>query len=573
MLQSTTVGKAPLTGRFLFVFAPMLTVLGWAALVAAWLAPNHYPPWTSFHGEAAAFAALCCLLAARACRGTPVRGGAVVWPGLLLVLLITVQWAAGQIPYAGDALVSALFVIGAVIAFWLGQDAGRDRAGETLHWLATALVAGAVLNVFIGLLQWQHLEQTLGIFAADRGPDMRVYGNLGQPNHLATLCLMGIVGALWLRSKARIRRWHFVLLASWLSFGLVLTESRAGLLGAVVMGLLLLWGRRWLPGARKFVSVWWGALAAGYVLVPRVNEFLLLAPGRTQRLGDDNQRFVMWRQAVAAIQDAPWVGHGWRQTMRALKHAANDVPGILATDYAHNLVLDILVWVGVPLGVLLIGLAGFLLVRAWRRIADAKQLLLLAAAVPVLVHSQFEFPFAYAYFLFPAAWLLGALAAAQAPPARVAGPGWARQWTALLLCAFASVSVLVASEYLEVEEDYRVMRFELRRVGQLPAGYAAPKLMLLDQLGELLEMGRVQAGPGMSPRTLERLRLVTETNGWTTLDLTYVVALGFNGQAEEASRRLVQLERVYGRQTAQQAYGMFRAYQAARPGLEGVRVP
>jgi O-antigen ligase len=575
MLQSTSiVGNAPLTGRFLFVFAPMLSLLGWAGLVAAWLAPNHYPPWTSFHGEAVAFAALCCLLAARACRPVPVHGGSTIWAVLLLlILLISAQVAAGQIAYSGDALVSALFVVGAGGAFWLGQEAESEVTDEALHWLSIAFAAGAGANVFIGLLQWLHMEQTLGIFAADRGPDMRVYGNLGQPNHLATLCLMGIAGVLWLSSRARIRRWHFVLLVSWLSFGLLLTESRAGLLGAVAVGLLLVWGDRRLPGARTFVSAWWGALAVGHVLIPRISDLLFLNPARREGLGDDNQRFVMWRQAVSAIQDAPWLGHGWRQTMRALKQAASDVPGRLPTDYAHNLVLDMLVWVGIPCGVLLTGFGTFWLLRACRRIADSKQLLLMTATLPVLVHSLFEFPFAYAYFLFPAAWLLGALAGAQSPEGRVRRPSWGRPSMALLLCVFASVSVVVGSEYLEAEEDYRVMRFELRRVGQLPVGYQAPKLVMLDQLGELLQMGRVQAGPGMSHQILERLRLVSETNGWATLDLTYAVALGFNGQSEEASRGLAQIERVYGKESAHQAYAMFRAYQAARPGLEKVHAP
>jgi O-antigen ligase len=574
MLQSTSiVGNAPLTGRFLFVFVPVLSLLGWAGLVAAWLAPNHYPPWTSFHGEAVAFAALCCLLAARVCRAVPVRGGSAAWAVPLLVLLISAQLAAGQIAYFGDALVSALFVVGAGGAFWLGQEAERDVTDEALHWLSIAFAVGAGANVFIGLLQWLHMEQTLGIFAADRGPDMRVYANLGQPNHLATLCLLGIAGVIWLRSRARIRRWHFVLLVSWLSFGLLLTESRAGLLGAVGVGLMLVWGRRWFPGARTFVSAWWGALAVGHVLIPSISEFLFLAPARSQRLADDNQRFVMWRQAVSAIQDAPWLGHGWRQTMRALKQAANDVPGRLPTDYAHNLALDLLVWVGIPFGMLLTGFAAFWLLRAWRRIADSRQLLLMTATLPVLVHSLFEFPFAYAYFLFPAAWLLGALAGAQTPTLRARTLSWGRPGVAVLLCVFASVSVVVGSEYLKAEEDYRVMRFELRRVGQLPIGYESPQLVMLDQLGELLQMGRVQAGPGMSHQTLERLRLVSTTNGWATLDLTYAVALGFNGQPEEASRRLAQIERVYGQPSAQQAYAMFRAYRASRAGLEKVRAP
>jgi O-antigen ligase len=575
MLQSTLhVGKAPLAGRFLFAEA-VLGCLALAALLLGWLAPNHYLPWTSFHGEAAAFAALCLLAASTTLRSAWLRPDGVTLGALVVLGVILLQWALGQIAYAGDAALSALFVAGFAIAYALGRALPAVEAPRRMTLLAGTVVAAACISVFIGLLQWQHLEQTFGIFAADRGPDMRVYGNLAQPNHLATLCLMGVVFALWLRQRAVIRGWQFVLLVAWLSFGLTITESRSGLLGAVVVGGVLFLGRRMLPGAPRFVAAWWAGLALGYLLLPRLNALLLLAPARTQSLGDDNQRLVMWRQALAAIGDAPWLGHGWRQTMYAMKQAAAEVPGILVTDYAHNLVLDVLIWVGIPLGILMLSLAAAWLLRRWRRIVDARELLLFAAVVPALVHSQFEFPFAYAYFLFPVAWLLGALAASQA---NAQGMKAVRPWppatlsTAVLL-GFTSICLFVAMEYVEVEEDYRGMRFELRRVGQVPTGYSFPQIHVLTQLRDVLEMGRVEPKAGLSPEVLERLQTTSEHNGWATLDLNYALALAYNGQPEEASRRLAQLQNVYGRQSAQYAYGMFRAYQAAHPGLERVRVP
>jgi O-antigen ligase len=574
MLQSTLhVGKAPLAGRFLFAEA-VLASLALASLFLGWLAPNHYLPWTSFHGEAAAFAALCLLAASTTLRSAWLRPDGVTVGALFVVGVILLQWALGQIAYTGDAALSALFVAGFAIAHALGRAQPAAEAPRRMTLLAGTVVAAACISVFIGLLQWQHLEQTFGIFAADRGPDMRVYGNLAQPNHLATLCLMGVVLALWLRHSAVIRRWQFVLLAAWLSFGLTITESRSGLLGVGAVGVALLLRRRVLPGAQRFVNLWWAGLAVAYLLLPRLNDLLLLAPARTQSLGDDNSRLVMWRQALAAIGDAPWLGHGWRQTMYALKKASIAVPGSLVTDYAHNLVLDVLIWVGIPLGILMLALAAAWLLRLWRRIVDARELLLFAAIIPVLVHSQFEFPFAYAYFLLPVAWLLGALAASQAnAQGRKAVRPWPATMSTALLLGFASVCFLVALEYVEVEEDYRVMRFELRRVGQVPTGYSVPQIHVLTQLRDVLEMGRVEPKAGLSPEVLERLQKTSEHNGWATLDMNYALALAYNGKPEEASRRLAQLQNVYGRHTAQHSYAMFRAYQAAHPGLERVRVP
>lgn len=577
MMQEGTLRprKAPLAGRFLLIFSQTLAGLGSLSLLASWLAPNHYPPWTSFHGEAAAFAALCFFVLARLTQPAPLVWRPFPWLLALPVVIIGAQVLTRQIWYGGDALLSVMYLLGAVFAFALGVNTHAQRKPDPLSWLAIIVVAASVASVFIAALQWQRLELSLGIFSAERGPDMRIYSNLGQPNHLATLLLTGLVLAWWLRIEQLLVSWRFWGVTLWLSIGLVLTESRSGLIGAIAVGIVLLARRRHLPRARRVVIGWWAFLIAGHALLTPLNNALFLDPVRTQQLGDDNQRFVMWRQVLSAIADHPWLGSGWRQTMLALKAAALRTPGRLATDYAHNFELDLFVWVGVPLGAALLLAGAWWLARTWWRIADARQLLLFAATVPFLVHAQFEFPFAYSYFLFPAAWMWGVLAASQAPaPSVGANDSWRIRAFALLLCtAFSALSVAIAAEYMQAEEDYRVMRFELRRVGHVPVGYEAPHLVLLTQLRELLALGRVRPAQGMSPELLARLGAASARNGWATLDLTYATALALNGQPREAERQLALLGFVYGQESAAQAYGMFRAFQVAHPELASIPVP
>ncbi|MBE7367408.1 PglL family O-oligosaccharyltransferase [Ramlibacter pallidus] len=557
----------------------LLAVLGSLALLASWLAPNHYPPWTSFHSEAPAFTALACLVLARLLHPHPVRAGAAFVLFVPLALLIGAQWLGGWIYYRGDAAMSALFVLGAALAFWLGQNSDTLRKPDAFTWLAALVTTGACVAVLIGVLQWHGLEPSWGIYATDRGPNLRVFSNLAQPNHLATLCLTGVAMALWLHSRAVLNRWQLATMVAWLSLGMVLTESRAVLACAFALGLLLLWSRRLSPVHWSIIPAWWAALVAGYVLLPVLNEALYLLPAREEQIAQHGLRVTMWRQALAAIADAPWLGHGWRQTLLALKQAAAQVPGTLVTDYAHNVVLDVLVWVGVPLGVLLLGGFGFWAARSWLRIADTRQLLLLGAASPVLVHSLFEFPFAYAYFLFPVAWLLGALEASQRT-GRAAGrlpspsPGtWVRAQVFALVGIYIATCIVVVRDYLQVEQDYQVMRFELRKIGQRPPGHEAPDLLLLTQLGDLIELGRVEARPGMPPELLRRLGEASRRNGWATLDLTYATALGMNGRHEEASRELAHMRGTYGGESASQAYSMFRNFRVNHPELAPVVVP
>lgn len=571
--------EAPRKGRF--SFALPLYALGSIAFLMAWLAPNHYPPWTSFHGEAAAFAALiafCIAAIARNEQGRPENAYALF---LVLVGLVWAQWAAGQIIYVGDATISSLYLVGLGLAWWLGSRL-NSLDGETdnrLMLLAALLVAAALISTLIAILQWLRLEATLGIFAAERGPSMRPFGNLGQPNHLATLTLVGIVLSCGLFARRYLNAWQLGAVIAVLSFGLILTESRTGILTAALIGAGSLAGRRYIQviGGWKAIAGWW-ALLLGLLLAWRpLNETLFLQAARDAEISQDTARMVMWRQAVSAIAESPWIGYGWRQTAVAQKTGANAVEGSLATEYAHNLALDLILWMGIPAGVFLIGLIGYWMIRAAMRINCAQQLLLFLALVPLAVHSLTEFPFAYSYFLFPAGWMLGALSTQQnIGPAAFDGVRLklARVTTALILTMFATVSAWTAFEYIKAEEDYRVMRFELRNVGSNPVAYAAPELFLLDQISEMLKLGRMVPYPGMPQEDIERLRKGSTTFTWAAVHMSYSMALALNGQPAEASRQLHTLRSLYGPDVYRQVKEILLQMQQARyPQLAAVSLP
>lgn len=551
--------------------------MGAGAFVIAWLAPNHYPPWTSFHGEVAAFTGLLALCCAVLSFGKP-----IVFPKALLIFLllsgiVCAQWGFGQIAYGGDALVSCLYVLALALAWWLGANLVviKRRTND----LAMLLAVGATVSVFIAMLQWLRMEATLGIFAADLGPGMRPFGNLGQPNHLATLALMGIVSASALYFESQLKKWQWVSLVAFLTFGLILTQSRAGLLSAFALGVFfLIYNRRlWRRGSWKIIAAWWITLAALVNWWAPINEALYFQPARDELTAQDRPRVIMWKQMVAAVEQSPWVGYGWRQTVVAQKVGANQVEGTLPTDYAHNLLLDLLVWLGIPLGGSLIVLIGYWLLNAAKRIKTPTEFFLLAAVIPVGVHSLLEFPFAYAYFLFPVGWLLGALSAQQPPDLAEPGSHF-RKFSQLGMTAsvfiFAGLSSWVAVEYLKVEDDYQVMRFEMRRVGTIPANYSPPKLTLLTQFGEVLTVGRMVPSVGMSPQQLSRMRIASNNLSWATLQLNYAVALSLNGQAEEATRELQNLRNVYGAKSYEQALEVFINLKNSKyPQLASVKLP
>jgi O-antigen ligase len=557
--------------------------LGGFFFLASWLLSNHYPPWTTFQSEAAAFGALVafCLASAGGARKLirlPWRTSAVF---AALVLLIWTQRAFGLITYGGDALVSSLFVVGIALAWWQGAHCALtpQESDASVVLAATLLVVAAAVSSFIAVLQWLQLDLVEGLFTVSLGPNMRPYGNMAQPNQLGTLLVIGTVMAYLLYERRYLKPWQFIVLALHLAIGLIVTESRTGLLSALSVGVLfLLCGKpEWHRGGWRVVATWWAVLLLLTKARGPLNEALLLQPARQVVLAVDDIRMTIWKQVAAAIAQSPWLGYGWRQTMTAQRHGIEVVPGQSPTEYAHNLVLDILAWVGIPLGLALLLLLGWWLLRTLRAVKNSTELLLFLAIVPVLVHSMLEFPFAYAYFLFTVAWMLGALHARQWPAGfqlAAAKPRFARPLLLAGILGFAALCGRVMLEYLEAEEDCRVMRFEMRHVGIRPPDHEAPQLFLLTQLDEMLKMGRMKPRRGMPAQDLERMRKANMTLDWGALHVNYVLALGLNGRPDDASRQLQSFRALYGQASYLQAVEAVHGMRdAGYPELGLVKTP
>ena len=550
--------ETPRKGRFHLIM--LFRSLGVIAFTSSFLVPNHYPPWTSFHSELAAFVGLISLCCAVLSDGKQILFDRALLITVCLTGVVFVQWVFGQIAYSGDALVGNLYLSGFVLAWWLGTNLSFIE--RRISDVSVILVVSAIASVFIAMLQWLRMEAALGIFAADLGPGMRPFGNLGQPNHLSTLALMGIGATSALFFKNQLKKWQFTLLVAFLSFGLILTQSRTGLVSAFVLGVFFLFYgcRLWSPGSWKFIAAWWILLVVFVSLWAPLNETLYLQPAREQLTAEDKPRVIMWKQMIAALEQSPWIGYGWRQTVVAQKIGADVVEGILPTDYAHNFFLDVLVWLGIPMGGSLILWICYWLLQAAKKIKNRTEFFLLATVVPVGIHSLLEFPFTYAYFLFPVGWLLGTLNAHQNINLFQKQRNFTRSaklGMTVFILVFASLCSWVAVEYLKVESDYQIMRFEMRRVGVIPASYHAPQLTLLTQFSEVLIVGRIVPSIGMPPEDLARMGVASSNLAWATLQLNYAVALGLNGRQEEASLQLQNLRNIYGAKSYEQALALF----------------
>jgi O-antigen ligase len=396
-----------------------------ASIAVPWLVALNVPPSPTLLNQIAAWGAWA-LVANYAGRAAQVSAAqAARSAGALLVALVLAAFAAGLGPLAGSLpagmgwsglgtllAASAVCVLGAAIA--------RHRVALGA-WTA-GLGAGAILSAVIGVMQVFAPEAIDGEWLARAGSAGRAVGNVRQPNHLASLLLMGAVALVPLADWASPRR-HAVVAATGLlamallMFGVMLTGSRTGMIGVAALAL---WGmtdrrlgrvsRGLLLAAPVFfaLSWWltslWSAAQAGPAI------------GAAQRVGASELttgRFSTWSNALSLIAQQPLSGVGFGEFNVAwtLTPFAQRWPEFF--DHTHNLLLQMLVELGVVVGGLVILLLLWALWqagrRAWAVDADLGPALRASFVMVLLmgVHSFLEYPLWYAHFLFPTAFAWG----------------------------------------------------------------------------------------------------------------------------------------------------------------------
>jgi O-antigen ligase len=525
---------------------------GLAFLAAAWFPADHYPPWLGFHSELLAFSGFALILAA--CLRS--SGATIAAPRFALGLgglaaVPWLQWAAGINSYAGDALISSLYLVGFAASVLAGFRIASARGSSplSLNGPMHLLWLSALASTAIAAIQWlgvvPHFGE-LGTWLVQVEPGERAVGNLGQPNQLASLLLMGMVAFAYAHWKRLIGKSGFVLGIAFMTVGLVLSQSRTGLLSGFVVAAFLAWkGRRHSLGASpRALALWALVFAVAFLALPYMSELLYLGKGRGTPLTDNNARWRLWHQVALGIWDSPWWGYGWNQTTSAHMAGAERLAGTLTISHAHNIFLDLMAWVGIPLGgVLIVALLYWTASRALR-CQHPPAIFAMACLLPVLVHSLLEYPFAYAYFLLFAGLLCGVVEASTAGAAKVVPVRWL--WA--ILGGTVVLGIWLAYEYLLIEEDFRMVRYAAANIGSTPATHHVPTVRLNSQLGALLHVATAKAKPrpGMSNKEIKQLQMAVQRFPYQTLRFRYALALGLNGRPAEAGRQMGLIKNLYG---------------------------
>lgn len=504
-------------------------------------------PWRAAHSEIFAFLAVLTwfLGVARQNSAIQMRLNAPIAALLCVSMLIAIQYATGQIELAGDATILLIYVFlcisSLLIAQWHDHDAAWPNA------LALVLLVTALVSALMAL------TQALGVWAVSDwilqySGFRRPGANLGQPNHLATLLLMGAASLIYLDQRLEIGRSVTVLSSLLLLLGMGITESRTGLLSGLT---LCIW---WFARRQVFVRVlhwpWVATCALGLIAImwvwPPLISHIHEAGPRQEGVTINTAagiRLEVWKQLWDAAWTKPWLGWGLRGVSTALNAVQHNYTQSSPFTYAHNIILDMMIGMGIPLAVLVVCAAGVWMWQRVKNIETMRSWYAVGLLIPFGVHSLFEYPFAYAYFLVPAMLAIGMLEQSSERSVTIV---ISSKIVSGMLFLFGSILIWLSVEYFNIEEDFRIARFESINLGQTPAGYEPPNILLLTQLKAMVAATRTVPRPNMPAEEIDQLRAATLRFPWVPVQNTYALSLALNGNSQEAIRQLKVLRATHG---------------------------
>lgn len=458
---------------------PTWSVVPAAAIVLAIVVPllvsKHTLPLATFYGEwvAALLAiALCVLFVLRRQQRLSAKPGLFPWVIVLPLWLIVTSLAkiASASPdVSGSRFITQITLalgIAVIVAAWhYGQSVILDFRPRIADAIGAAFLLAGLLGSLAQWIQLFHLEpHTFGLVSPYFYDDnRRLWGNLNQPNHQATVEGLALVASVWLASRGSLRFPMWLVAVALLESGIVLSGSRTGVLHvglAAVYALVAAWlarnVRRDADPMRRPMGLIVAAVAMVVMLLvlqPTIKAAGLAFDWRlfdtlAQLKAEDqiSARGALWTHAIAMFRSHPWLGVGWGEFGWAQFQQMEQVGvKVEMSLHAHNAMLDLLAKTGIvgAVGVGLILLAWLwrvIRVRLWHGDSEERRqtVLVLTWLAMLCAHSMLEYPLHYLYFFLPFCFMLGWL-----EPSGFGQWRMPRRVSMSLVAAFVAISATV----------------------------------------------------------------------------------------------------------------------------------
>lgn len=517
------------------------TGLGWSLLALCmslpWLVPVRLEPWATFYSEAiAGLVAVPLAVWLVAKSRAPLN---LDWLSIAFLLVSAVpllQGGFGMLGFPAEAYVISLYLVGFAVTVAVARRTEEMVPGRLFDALFAGLVIASLVSSGLALAQWLRLDWSPFLGSAPVGG--RPVANVGQANELSTLLMWGLVGVWWAQVTRRIGGATALAAAALLLVGVASTQSRTGWLAVGLLFAVAMVGPASLGSAKHRRS--FAGLASWFVVLTLAWPMLTLGlgVGEANSLSDRmtvGPRREIWAMMIDGIMHKPWFGFGWNQgRMVQLGELPNYADLKIGIQHAHNIVLDLMVWNGAPLG---LTLAALLAAWFWwhiRRAKTAAQILLLLALSCFMLHALLELPHCKAFFLVPAALMMGMLNAQSDAPIIFRVP---RVVSAVAVMLLAGALTLTWVEYQRIEADLLSYRMRMARLGDLKVP-PAPEIHILSGLQSPLVNMRIEPRAAMGD-DLERLRLTANRYPIETVLLKYAKAAALNQQPAAAQESLL----------------------------------
>ncbi|WP_333976205.1 PglL family O-oligosaccharyltransferase [Acinetobacter colistiniresistens] len=515
----------------------------------AWLSPFHTYPWVTFSGELASFGAGLALLAVFLNKKMLVPRAQLLIAPIILVPLI--QWGFGLVYDFSTALLSSLYVF----AFWLMivlgfnlsvQAKKRDALMEEISKLLFGI---AIVCSGIAIAQWCGLGGVINGVMQLKGD--RPYANFGQPNHLATFLIIGLMGALYLYEKRALPAWCLFAPSVIILFTVALTQSRTS--WVVCLFILFYWmykqykqqprfnfAQLWVWSIGFFVIAVWGLPLLTHLIDTFSNSAVVQTSSVAERASSGYLRFEIWTQMLLALKEQPWFGYGWNQTSVAQITVFHLHPNHEWVVSAHNVLLDVLVWNGLPFGLLII--AYMVLWFFWldKNAKDTTSIIAILMVSAILIHALLEFPQRYAYFLLPMGFLLGLI---QAQTPELKGIQLYKNVIRCIWLIAIVVMLLIWRDYKLFQENSRLIFKKQQPTVEI---LGSSKILLLTQFQQRMDWIRLKPQTTVAEADLEQFGKLVKNKATPYNLKKYAQLLAYNHKFEEVEQQLFILQQLYG---------------------------
>lgn len=525
---------------FLFLAAILLSF--------AWLSPFHYSPWVMFSSEVSTFGAGLCVLAALIQQNIKIPRAQILL--LPFTLIPIVQWGLGLVFDLSTALLSTFYLLG----FWFMVLAGynlsldQKKRDQIFSGFSLLVIITSLLTSLIAIFQWLNIESHLIYILHLIGN--RPYGNFGQPNNMATFLIIGLLGCLYLYEKNKVTLWLLLPSALIILFTIALSQSRTSWI--VFPFLFIYWVVKQFKKQKRFGFtqgfLWCLAffLIAGLIL-PYITQFIEFSTNTeitetssfVARAGSGHERIGMWIQILHAIAQQPWLGYGWSQTSVAVVDSIQYGTVHVWFNSAHNVLLDIIIWNGIPLGAVIITYFVFWFLWLNQQAKNTISIIAIMMVSAVLIHAMFEFPQRYAYFLLTCGFLLG-IVQAQTPVLK----GIILNKHLLRLSWVVSLLLIIA-----ILRDYNVyvlnsnLLFNNKRPNAEFMG--SGKIFVLTQFEQRLRWIELNPRTTLSENDLVEWGNLVKNKATPYNLRKYAKLLAYNGKVEQAQQQILILQHLY----------------------------